>query len=302
MSSEYKAKRSDSVLTPEIRWAYPWIHEQSTKRANGKPRKSPIWIISGMLPKLHSDPMQCANYKFLSELLMQAVLREPAWNNQFPAGGHWPIQDGDAPHKPAVGVPGQPVAPVDPNKGAWRRGHWLFEASTGLAPGPRVCVMQNGHPVEIPARTINGKQMYKSGDFGHGSIHAYTFWNEKLGVNVGFEGILWTREGEAIGNSGPRSAAAMFGSVAGTVAQPAQLPTVGAPPPAAAYAPPAAPPQQAAPVAPVYAPPTPPAAPVAPTYAAPPSPPLAPAMAPPPAPGAPPMPPAALPAFPQPGR
>lgn len=306
MADDYKSKRSDSVLTPEIRWAYPWVHEQSTKRANGKPRTRPIWVISGLLPKLHTDPMQCPNYKFLSDMLMQAVVREPLWNGQFPAGGYWPIQDGDAPPKPAIGVPGQPIAPVDPNKGAWRRGHWIFEASTGLPPGPKVCVMQNGTQVEIPARTINGRQMYKSGDFGFGSIHAWTFWNDKWGVNIGFEGILWTREGEPIGTSGARSAASMFGSVAGTAAPAAApQPGAGAPvmqAPAPTHAPAAAPqPQYAAPVAPQYAPPAPPAPPSPPAPIAV-APPLAPAAAAPPAPPMPPAPPApsTLPAFPTP--
>ncbi len=295
---KYKAKRSDSVLTPEIRWAYPYVHEKSTTRPNGKARNVPVWIASGLMPKLHSDPMQCANYQFLVRLVMEACSREPQWGGQFPPGGHLPIQDGDAPPKPKLALPGVPAAPHDPTKGAWRRGHWTFEATTSLDPGPRVCVMQNGQAVEIPAKVIGGRQMYKGGDFGHGSIHAYTFWNEKMGVSFGLEGMLWTREGEAIGNSGPRSAASMFGSVAG-MAAPAGLPTpsMGAPQPqapAASYAPPAAPqPQYAAPQPP--APPAPPA-PVA-------APPLAPvAAAAPPAPPMPPAPPAPgmLPAFPTP--
>jgi hypothetical protein len=242
MTEKYKAKRSDSVLTPEIRWAYPWLFEKSTKRPNGMPRKVPVWIITGLLPKLNSDPMQCANYQFLSRLCLEACAREPQWGGQFPAGGHWPIQDGDAPPKPKPVPPGQQAAPVDPNKGAWRKGHWLIEASTSLDPGPRVCVMQNGVAIEIPAQTVNGRQMFKSGDHGHGSIHAYTFWNEKFGLNFGLEGVLWTREGEAIGSSGPRSAAQMFGSVAGTVAAaaPPAMPTAGAYP-APGMAPPPSP-------------------------------------------------------------
>lgn len=302
---KYKAKRSDSVLTPEIRWSYPYVHEKSLTRPNGKPRNVPVWIIGGLMPKLSNDPMQCANYQFLVRLIMEAASREPQWGGQFPQGGHLPIQDGDAPPKPQLALPNQPLAPVDPNKGAWRRGHWTFEATTSLDPGPRVCVMQNGQAVEIPAKMIGGRQMYKGGDFGHGSIHAYTFWNEKLGVSFGLEGILWTREGPAIGNSGPRSAAAMFGGVAGTAAQPGlPVPEAGAQPSAAVYAPPAAP-QYAAPVAPAapvyapqpqaYAPPA-PAAPVAAAPplapAAPPAPPLPPGMPPVPvAAGGPPMPP-----------
>lgn len=264
MSEGYKAKRSDTELTGEWRWAYPYVHRQSDKRPNGKPRKSPVWIITGMAPKLNADPAQCPNYQLLQRICMQAVQREPAWGGTFPAGGHWPIQDGDVPYKPKAPTPGQPMTAPDPNAGAWRRGYWIFEASTSLQPGPKVCVMRNGVAEEIPAETINGKQMYKSGDWGFGSIHSYTFWNEKFGVNFGFEGILWTKEGEQIGASGAKSAQSMFGSVA-TVA-----PAGAAPGPAMStapqqYAPPAAPAAPAAPVAPQYA--------AAPNYPAPPMPP-----------------------------
>lgn len=267
---KYKAKRSDSALTPEIRWAYPYLHEKSTTRPNGKPRAVPVWIVTGLMPKLNPDPAQCANYQFLLRLIMEAASREPAWGGQFPQGGHLPIQDGDAPPKPKIGLPGQPAAAVDPNKGAWRKGHWCFEATTSLDPGPRVCVMQNGQAIEIPAKTVNGRTMYKSGDFGHGSIHAYSFWNEKYGFSYGLEGMLWTREGEAIGSQGPRSAASMFGAVAqvgGAAPMAAPQPQYA---PAPAYG-------QPAPIAPQYAPqpgpaPTmaPPPASPAPQYAAPP--------------------------------
>lgn len=283
MSEKYQAKRSESFTTPEVRWAYPFIHEKSSKRPNGQPRKAPVWIITGLFPKLHRDPAQCANYKFLADICMQAVTRETTWGGQFPAGGHWPIQDGDAPPKPKPAPPGQVATPVDPNKGAWRRGHWLIEASTALEPGPRVAVVQAGQIVEIPARVINGRAMYKGGDFGFGSIHTYTFYNEKWGVNFGFEGILWTREGDPIGSSGPRSAAQMFGGVAlppspipGAPVQHASVPMAAAP-----VVPAMARPQTAAAAFPSSPPPLPGA------------PPTVPAMAPSPAPavGMPPLPP-----------
>lgn len=256
--NDYKSKRSDSILTPEIRWAYPNVHEQSTTRGNGKPRKAPVWVMTGLMPKLNTDPLQCSNYRFLSDLCMQAVTREPAWNGQFPAGGHWPVKDGDQPPRSVPVMPGTPQAAVDPNKGLWRKGNWFFEVTTTFSP-PRVCVMQNGQAVEIPAKVVNGRTMYKSGDFGIGSIQAYTFFNEKWGVSLSFDGILWTREGEAIGSSGPRSAAQMFGSVAGMAAPSVAPipPSVPLPPstPQQTYTPPVAPAApMATPVVPVTAP------------------------------------------------
>jgi hypothetical protein len=244
MSEAHKSQRSEAVLTPEVRIAYPFVHEKRTKRANGTPMPKPRFDSVLLLPKLHTDPAQCPNYKFLSDLCMQAATK--AWGS-WPAGGHWPIQDGDAPPKPKAPVPGQAPAVVDPAKSAWRKGHWVIEATSYLDTGPRVAVMQGGQPVEIPARVIAGKTMYKSGDYGIASISAFTFQNEKFGVNFGLEGILFTREGERIGSGGQRSAAEMFGGVA----PPASVAPPGLPP-----QPPGLPPQYAPPATPTpqYAP------------------------------------------------
>jgi hypothetical protein len=155
--------------------------------------------------------------------------------------------DGDVPYKPKAPPPGQPAKVVDPNAYGWRKGHWQIEVSHYLDPGPRVCVMQNGQAVEIPAKTVLGQQMYKSGDYGYISLYAWAYERETFGINFGFEGVLFSRPGEQIGSSGgPKSAAAMFGSVApvGQMAPPAG--PVAAPGPAPAPAPAAAP---------VYAPP-----------------------------------------------
>jgi hypothetical protein len=267
MSEAHKSQRSDAVLTPEVRIAYPFVHEKRTKRANGTPMPKPRFDSVLLLPKLHVDPALCPNYKFLADLCMQAATK--AWGS-WPAGGHWPIQDGDAPPKPKAPVPGQAPATVDPSKNAWRKGHWIVEATNYLDTGPRVAVMQGGQPVEIPARVISGKTMYKSGDFGIASISAFTFQNEKFGVNFGLEGVLFTREGERIGSGGQRSAAEMFSGVApaGGAPMPPGLPPQ---PPAAApvpqYAPPAAPAPQYVPNPPGTPPPAPPAQ----QYVAPPS-------------------------------
>lgn len=251
--SDFKSQRSDSANTMEVRIAYPFLHERRTKRANGAPIKTPRNDAVLIVPKLNADPAQCANYRFFSDLALAAATK--SWG-QFPAGGHWPIQDGDAPMKPkAPTVPGQAV--TAPKEYPWRKGNWIIEVTHYLEPGPRVCVMQNGTQTEIPAKTINGRQMYKSGDFGIVHVHSYSFQNEKFGVNFGFEGVLFTREGDAIGSSGPKSATAMFGQV-----QQMAPPTGPAPMPGQAPMPPQPVQRQ-----PVYA--SPPVAPVAQGYAQP---------------------------------
>jgi hypothetical protein len=164
-----------------------------------------------------------------------------------------------------------PTAEEIAKKNAWRRGYWIVEVENFLDPGPRIAKVLNGTEVELSAKIVNDILMYKSGDFGVGNIHAYAYENNTFGVNFGFDGFCFTREGERIGASGPRSAAQMFGGVAGMVPQSTALPGVVQAAPGAPPMPPAAPVQTYAPVAPA-APPLPPAAPLAP--AAPPMPPI----------------------------
>lgn len=266
MTEKHISKRSETILTPEVRIAFPFHHEKRTKSAGGAPLDKPRHDAVVIVPKLHPDPTQCGNYVKLAAICMEAATK--AWG-AFPQGGKWPIQDGDVPHTPK---PKPGVAPLTPEqlaaRNVWRKGNWIIEVSMNLDPGPRVCVLQNGVASEIPAKVVNGVQLYKSGDYGYVSLNAYTFHNQTFGVNFGYEGVLYTRPGEAIGSSGPRSATQMFGSVAGTVAAPAPaMPGAGAPPPAAASAPPM-PMQYAQPMptaaAPHYAPPIAPVAPPAP--------------------------------------
>ena len=265
-TEKHKSQRSENANTPTVRGAYPFCFKMREKRANGMALKSPRNDVTLLFPKLNPDPAQCANYKFLCDLVMQAATK--AWGS-WPAGGHLPIQDGDADVKPPALKPGQ--TPLDAAglaahaaKYTWRKGHWIIEATNYIPGALKVAVLQNGQVVEIPADTINGRRMFKSGDYCIASIHAYTFHNEKWGVNFGFEGILWVGEGEAIGSSGPRAASAMFAGAA------PQLPA-GVKPPgstAPAFAPPAPAPVQA--YAPPPATPMPPAAPVPPAPPAPP--------------------------------
>lgn len=281
---KHKSQRSETILLGEVRIAFPFHQEKRTKSAGGKPLDKPRNDAVVLVPKLSTDPAQCANYGKLAAICLEAARK--AWpssvdaggNWTWPAGGKWPIQNGDTPHvsKPKPGVPAKTPEQIAASN-AWRVGFWVIEVSTNLDPGPRVCVMQNGVAQEVPAKIVAGVQLYKSGDFGYVSLNAYSFQNETWGVNFGYEGVLYTRPGEAIGSSGPRSASQMFGSVAGTVAPTAAVPPgAGAPP-----APPAPGPVSVAapPLAPVAAPPAPPA---------------------PPAMTAPPAPPPGLPAFPSP--
>ena len=260
--TKVKNQRSASANTPEVRIAFPFVHDKRTKNAAGQELKSgPRHDMTILVPKMHTDATKCPNYKFLADLCMDAAGK--MWPGAgWPQGGVWPIKDGDVPYVPK---PKPGVAPKTPEQIAagnvWRKGCWVVEASSYLDPGPRVAVLQNGQIVEIPARVVNGHVYYKSGDFGIVNLHAYAYQNEQFGCNFGFDGVLFTRAGEAIGSSGPKSAEQMFGGIAPAAG------TGGAPVPPGYAAPPGSP--QAAPQ-PQYA--ASPAAPQ-PQYAPPPGPP-----------------------------
>lgn len=270
--SNHKTSRSMAVASMVIRGAYFYIHEKRTKDAN----KAPIpedqqkYEFVGLIPKLNADPAQCANYRFFSDLAMQAVQGQEEWRGNWPAGGNWPIKDGDDPVKSA--------------KYPWQKGYWVINFSSNFP--PKVATQMSGPRQEILARRIGATDLYKSGDHCVVSTYAFTYDNKTRGVKFDMEGILFISPGEVIGTAS-RSVDDMFGNVAGASSAP-----VGGPPPMAPAAPAA--PQYAAapPVAPTMAPPPPSPAP---QYAAtPPMAPVAPAPAAPMPPvGGPPMPPAA---------
>lgn len=284
---KHQAQRSESANTMTVRIAYPFLHKKRVNRANRKPLKTPRYDATLLIPKLHADPAQCANYAMLAKHCMDAATK--AWGS-WPQGGHWPVQDGDAPVKPPAAVPGQPAVPFDPNKYAWRKGNWVIEVTNYLEPGPKVAVLQNGQVIEIPTQTVNGVEMYKSGDYGIVNLCAYTFFNDKFGANFGFDGVLWTAKGDKIGTGGAQSTAQMFGALGVMSAAPAlgppgmpALPTSGAAQAAPAYSAPAPTMAPAAPAVPAYTPtaPSPTLAPTGmPTYpsSAPPGPPVLPAF------------------------
>jgi len=258
---KHKSQRSETKLIGEVRIAFPFHHEKRTKSAGGAPLDKPRHDAVVLVPKLNPDPAKCSNYTLLAGLAMDAATR--AWGS-FPQGGKWPIQDGDVPHvsKPKPGVTPKTAEQLAAAN-AWRVGHWVIEVSTNLDPGPKVCLLQNGVPSEIPAKVVAGVQLYKSGDYGYVSLNAYSFQNQTFGCNFGYEGVLYTRPGDPIGSGGQRSASQMFGSVvpAQTAGGALPLPPAAAPPlaPAAPTAPSAT---AAVPTATGYAvPPLPPSAP-----------------------------------------
>lgn len=293
------SQRSETVNSPaEIRTAYCFFHKKRTQNAAKKPylkkdgTPNPRYSSTFMFPKLNSDPHQCANYLFLWSLGVSAAKKmwpgsvDAAGNWAVPEGMQYSVQDGDVPYKskPKPGMPVQSPAEAA-TKNAWRKGYWIVEAERFLDPGPRICKVVNGQILELPAERCsfvagamvadgNGALQYKGGDWGFPSLQAYAYENETFGVNFGFDGFLFTREGEAIGNGGdkaPPPASQMFGSVAGVAvaaAPPATATSSGLPPvpgaaPVASGLPPLPTAVVAAPVAPT-APPVAPAAPPAP--------------------------------------
>jgi hypothetical protein len=247
--AQKQSQRSETVNSPsEIRVAYPFFHKKRTHNAAKKPftkkdgTLNPRYSASFMFPKLHADPHQDANYLFLWGLAVEAAKKmwpgsvDQAGNWAIPPGMQYAVKDGDVPFasKPK---PGQPIPSAEEiaKKNAWRKGYWIVEAERFLDPGPRVCKVINGTITELPADNINGVLQYKGGDYGFVSIQAYAYENETFGVNFGFDGFLFTRAGDVIGNggqSGPPPASQMFGSVAGAAL--AAAPAASAPLPGAA--------------------------------------------------------------------
>jgi hypothetical protein len=293
-------ERSESVNSPtEVRVAYPYFHRKRTKNAAGQPylkkdgTPNPRNSGTFMFPKLSNDPYQCANYMFLWGLAVEAARKMWPQNVDqsgqwvWPAGAQFSVKDGDVPltSKPKPGQP-LPSAEEVAKKNVWRRGYWIVEAEHFFEAGPRVMKIVNGQGVDVVAERVNGIDQYKSGDWGYLNIHAWAYENETFGVNFGFDGFCFTREGERIGNSsGPRSAAQMFAGLAVMAAPAAPLP--GGQGMAAAPGMPPLPPTTAQTVMPNGAVMAPPAAPLPPAAPMAPPPPPATAMA---APGLPPIP------------
>ena len=250
-----KSQRSASANSPrEVRAAFVYFHEKRTKNAAGIEFKkkdgtpNPRYSATFMFPKLNADPHQCANYMFLWGLAVEAA--QKMWPQNVDASGKWvwpqgaqyAVQDGDVPYK-SKSKPGQPMPSAEEiaKKNAWRVGYWIVECENYLDQPPAVAKIVGGQVIELPARKINGIDQYKSGDWGYPNLHAYAYQNETFGINFGFDGFCFTKEGELIGSTGPKTAAQMFGNL-GTVA-PAGAPAPALPgAPAAPLGGPAAPP------------------------------------------------------------
>lgn len=199
----------------EVQFAYPFLHTKRTKSAAGDPVEKPHYVVTVKVPKLSPDATKCANYGALAAHCMEAANK--AWGS-WPQGGKWPINDGDIPYTQKL-KPGQ--TPLTPEQTAernkWRTGHWVIDATNYLDEGPRVAVVQNGIEQEIKSQSVGGQQFYKSGDYGYIFLGAWSFHNKTFGTNYGLEGVCFTRPGEKIGNSGPKSVASMFGGVGASV-------------------------------------------------------------------------------------
>jgi hypothetical protein len=276
VSTKVKSQRSASANCPrEIRVAYCYFHKKREMNAAGVPfvygpdhpkagQPNPRYSGSFMFPKLSLDPAQCANYSFLWGLAVEAARKmwpqsvDATGNWAWPAGAQLAIADGDVPYKKKL-LPGQPAQSAEDIalKNAWRRGYWIVEAENFLDPGPRIGKVIGATEADLPSETMNGVVQYKSGDFGVPCLHAYAYQNKTFGVNFGFDGFCFTREGDLIGkSSGPRAAADMFGGVASMVAPggapSAPLPTHASPPSAPVSTAPSAP--ATAPMPTAYAP------------------------------------------------
>lgn len=210
----HKTSRSAEFTTPVLRIAYPYVHEKRTKDADKKdiPVEKQKHELVGLVPKLHTDPLQCPNYKLFADIAMQAIAGCTDFGGQFPAGGQWPIKDGDQKR----------------DKYPWQAGHWVVKFSSMFP--VRVALLQGGQPVEIPAKRMPGQMndAYKSGDYGIVSGQAFTYDEKSKGVKFGFSGVLWVGAGEAIGQV-QRTAAQMFAGV-GNVALPPGAQAIGAVP------------------------------------------------------------------------
>lgn len=265
---KHETKRSETQLIGECRIAYPYHFEKRTKTAGGIALNNPRNDAVLLVPKL-GPAETCPNYAKLSSMAMEAATK--AWNG-WPDGGKWPIADGDIPH-PQKPKPGEkaltPEQIAERNK--WRTGSWVIEVANNLPQGPKVTILSNGVMQDIPAQTVNGVQLYKSGDHGYASVNAYSFHHEsgKFGVNFSYEGVAYTRPGDLIGG-GPKSSAQMFAGI-----------PVGAAPAPGAPRPPGPPALPTSAGAPAYSAPA--------SYAPPPAAPVAPAL-PPAAHAAPPLP------------
>lgn len=266
--AKIKSQRSDAVNAPfETRAAYIFFHTKKTKSAAGElyqdneGNATPRHASTLLIPKL-GDASVCKNYAFLWGLAVQAAMKmwptsvDASGQWQWPAGAKFPVNDGDVPF-PQKPQPGKALLTdaerIEKNK--WRNGFWTLDVESRSEVG--VAKVIDGSIYELPAQRCRlvqvqghgqmladaaAPELYKSGDWGIPNIHAYAYQNKTFGVNFGFDGFLFTREGEAIGNGGgggPRSASQMFGGLGFSVA--ASAPAAAAPVAPQAPAAPAAP-------------------------------------------------------------
>lgn len=269
MTQKHVTQRSATQMIGEVRIVFPFHFEKRTKSPGGMVLTTPRHDAVLLVPKL-GPAETCSNYAKLSTMAMEAASK--AWQ-AWPEGGNWPIEDGDIPYK-SKPKPGEtPLSPAQlAERNKWRIGSWVVEVTNYLQ-GAKISVLQNGVLQDIPAQTVAGVQLFKSGDYGYVSMNAYTYHHEsgKFGVNFSYEGVAYTRPGELVG-TGPKSTTQMFAGIpqgapgmAAAAPGPASAPlppmfpafTVAAPPLVPAAPAPGAPPMPPMPPMPSAVPPLP---------------------------------------------
>jgi hypothetical protein len=188
----------------ECQTAFPFCPRQAHQVRGRRPDRQAAFRITVKVPKLTNDATTCPNYAGLAAHCMEAATK--AWGS-WPAGGKWPIQDGDIPY-PQKLKPGQTPLTAEQiaERNKWRTGHWVIEATNYLDEGPRVAIVQNGTEQAITSQTLGGQvELYKSGDLRlFPFIGAYTFHNKTFGVNfsLGRRLLHASLPGEKIGGGG----------------------------------------------------------------------------------------------------
>lgn len=120
------------------------------------------------------------------------------WNGVRPPQPAIPIHDGDGVRQDGTAF------------GPECKGHWVFTASANVEYPPQI--------VDLNHQPILDQTRVYSGMYGAAAVRFYAYqYAGKKGIGCGLDGIMKTRDGEALGASRP-DAATLFGSPAAAVA------------------------------------------------------------------------------------
>ena len=205
----------------EMRIVWPWLADKRVKdwKGNPLPPDKQRYEATFIVPKLNSNPFQCANYMSIASKLMEIVALQPGWNGQWPgqtsAEGptKWPLTDCDLKTfiPPQAGTPFPKTPRPDfLEKNPWAAGHWMFRASSN---NPVIVVDAGNNPIP---KGLDGNFLgLKGGDYVDPSINAACSTTGTGGVGIYFEAIKKTRDGEPIGGGTQRSPQDIFGAASG---------------------------------------------------------------------------------------